>query len=136
VRHRPRAEDGPRVRPRAEQSENTVARGLNDVSVVTMDGFNHQLEGWIHDCPRLFGIEVLHQLGRAFDVGEERGYRLAFAFGDGGIRRLGRDRYVGGAQRGRWRLSASTSGRQCGAAIAAEALPRRVLRATFRTAVG
>jgi hypothetical protein len=58
---------------------------LHDVSVVAIDGFNHQLQSWIDHCPGLLGIEVLHQLGRAFDVGEERGYRLAFAFGNRGI---------------------------------------------------
>ena len=35
----------------------------------------------VDDRARLFGIEVLHQLGRAVYVGEQRGDGLALAFG-------------------------------------------------------
>ena len=52
---------------------------LHDVAVVAMDRFDHQLERRIDDRARFLGIEVLHQLGRALDVGEQRGDRLALA---------------------------------------------------------
>ncbi len=116
---------------RAEQRENAVAGGLHDVSVVAIDGFNPQLQSWIDDCPGLLGIEVLHQLGGAFDVGAERGYRLAFAFGNRGICRFGYDRNLSPAQRGPWRLGGSTTGHQHCPAITAEAFAWRVVRTAF-----
>jgi hypothetical protein len=42
-----------------------------------MNCIHHQLQRWIYDGPRLLGIEVLDQLHRAFDVGEQRSDRLA-----------------------------------------------------------
>ena len=64
---------------RAEQREDAVAGRLHDVAVVAMDRVDHQLERRIDDRARLLGVEVLHQLGRALDVGEQRGDRLALA---------------------------------------------------------
>ena len=64
---------------RAEQREDAVAGGLHDVAVVAMDRVHHQLERRIDDRARLLGIEVLHQLRRALDVGEQRRDRLALA---------------------------------------------------------
>jgi hypothetical protein len=92
---------------RTEQRENAVTGGLHDVSVVSMDRFNHQLQGRIYDCPRLFGIEAFHHLGRALDIGEERGYRLAFAFDNGGICRFGYDRNLPllNGDRGDWAVA-------------------------------
>jgi hypothetical protein len=45
-----------------------------------MHGLHHQLQRRFDDGARLFRIEVFDQLHRAFDVGEERRDRLAFAF--------------------------------------------------------
>src|SRR6266851_4024498 len=62
---------------RAEQSENAVASGLHDVTVVAMRRVDHQLERRINDGARLLGVEVAHQLGRTLDVREQRRDRLA-----------------------------------------------------------
>ena len=63
----------------AKQREDTVASRLHDVAVVAADSVDHQLECGIDNCARLFGIEVLLQLGRSFDIREQRRDRLAFA---------------------------------------------------------
>ena len=65
---------------RAEQREDAVAGALHDVAVVAADRVDHQLERRIDDRARLFGIEVLFEFGRALDIGEQRGDRLALAF--------------------------------------------------------
>ncbi len=57
---------------RAEQGEDTVAGRLHHISVVPLDRFDHQLQGWIDDRASLFGVEVSHQLGRALDIREQR----------------------------------------------------------------
>jgi hypothetical protein len=50
---------------------------LHDETAVTVNGSDHQLEGWIDNRPGLFRIEVLHQFHRAFDVSEQPRYGLA-----------------------------------------------------------
>jgi hypothetical protein len=55
---------------RAEQREDTIAGGLHDVAVVAMDRVDHQLQRGIDNGARLLGVEVLHQLHRALDVGK------------------------------------------------------------------
>jgi hypothetical protein len=55
-----------------EQREDAVTGRLHDVTVVAMRRVDHQLQGRIDNGARLFGVEVLHQLGRALDVGEQR----------------------------------------------------------------
>src|SRR5258708_37374970 len=62
-----------------EQGEDAVACRLDDVTVIAPHGFDHQLQRRIDDRARLFGVEVLHQLGRTLDVGEQRRHRLALA---------------------------------------------------------
>jgi len=52
---------------------------LRDVAAVAMHRRHHKLQHRVDDLTRLLGIEIAHQLGRAFDVGEQRGDRLAFA---------------------------------------------------------
>ena len=71
---------------RAEQSEDSVAGRLRDVTAVAMHRRHHKLQHRIDDRARLLGIEVAHQLGRALDVGEQRGDRLALAFKSIGLR--------------------------------------------------
>src|SRR5229473_2608376 len=51
---------------RAKQRENPVACRLHDVAVVEMRRVDHQLERWVDNCARLFGVKAAHQLGRAF----------------------------------------------------------------------
>ena len=76
---------------RTKQREDPVAGGLHDVAVVAVDRVDHQLQCGIDNRARLFGIEVLLKLGRALDVGEKRGDRLAFAVGGERFnRRVGR----------------------------------------------
>jgi len=55
---------------RSEQREDTVARGLHDGAVVALDRVDHDAQRRVDNCPRLFGIELLHQRGRALEVGE------------------------------------------------------------------
>ena len=64
---------------RTEHREDAVAGGLHDVPVVAMSGVDHQLQRRIDDGARLFGIEILHQIHRTLDVGEQRRDRLAIA---------------------------------------------------------
>ena len=76
---------------RAEQREDAVAGRLHDVAVVAMRRVDHQLQRRIDNRARLFRVEVLHQLGRALDVGEQRRHRLALPLD---IFRGGRLRYA------------------------------------------
>src|SRR5216684_5160433 len=76
---------------RTEQREDAISRGLNDVTVVAMDGFDRQLERGIDDGARLLGVEVAHQLSRALDVGEQRRHRLALPLDRFGRRAIGGD---------------------------------------------
>ena len=55
---------------RIEQRKDAIARGLHYVAFVVMYRVDHAAQGWVYDRTRLFGIEVLHQLHRALDVGE------------------------------------------------------------------
>jgi hypothetical protein len=64
---------------RAKQRENPVARRLHHVTVEAMGCVDRQLERRIDDGACFLRVEVLHQFGRAFDVGEQRGDRLALA---------------------------------------------------------
>ena len=65
---------------RAEQREDAVAGALHDVAVVAAHRVDHQLERRVDNRARFFGIEILFELGRALDVREQRGDRLALAF--------------------------------------------------------
>src|SRR6185437_16239139 len=62
-----------------EQREYPVAGGLDDIAIEETDSIHHQLECRIDNRACFLGIEVLHQLGRTFNVGEYRGYCLALA---------------------------------------------------------
>jgi hypothetical protein len=64
---------------RAEQREDSITGRLHYVAVVAMRGVDHQLERRVDDCARLFGVEVLRQLGRALDISKQRCDRLALA---------------------------------------------------------
>jgi hypothetical protein len=64
---------------RTEQRENAVAGGLHDIPVVAVNCIDHQLERGIDDRARLFRIEIAHQLGRTFDIREQRRDGLALA---------------------------------------------------------
>src|SRR5260370_42449510 len=57
---------------RAEHREDAIAGGLHDVTIVAADRVDHQFERGIDNRARFFGIEVLLQLSRAFDIREQR----------------------------------------------------------------
>ena len=84
---------------RAEQSENAVAGRLRDVAAVAMHRRHHKLQHRVDDRARLFGIEIAHQLGRALDIGEQRGDRLALALERVAGRLLRRDTKIGSGRR-------------------------------------
>ena len=67
---------------RAEQREDAVAGRLHDVAVEVLHRLDHQAQRGIDERLRFFRVDVLHQLGRTLDIGEERGDRLAFAGDD------------------------------------------------------
>ena len=64
---------------RAEDCEDAVAGRLRNVAAVTMHRCHHKLQHRVDDRARLLGIEIAHQLGRAFYVGEQGGDGLALA---------------------------------------------------------
>ena len=88
---------------------------LHDVAVKAACGVDHQPKCRVDDRTRLFGIEILPELGRIHDVDEQRRNHFAFALwnglsfdgsaeGETEDRRLGRIDRVG-SRRG-WRLLA------------------------------
>src|SRR5262249_44134498 len=65
---------------RTENREDAIAGALHDVTVVAMDGADHQLQRRVNDSSSLLGVEVLHQVHRTFNIGEQGTDRFAFAF--------------------------------------------------------
>src|SRR5215469_5779630 len=63
-----------------KQCKDAIAGRLHDVAVVAAARIDHELEGGIDDGARLLRVEVLLKFGRAFDIREQRGDGLAFAF--------------------------------------------------------
>ena len=64
---------------RAKKREDAVTGRLHDVPVVPSRRINHELKRRIDNRARLFGVELLHQLGRTLDVREQRGDGLALS---------------------------------------------------------
>src|SRR6266851_5099685 len=121
---------------RAEQSENAVAGGLHDVTVVAMRRVDHQLQRGVDNRAGLFRIEVAHQLGRALDVREQRRDRLALALDRLGSLPLRRD--PNAAICSRCERLATVHAHilaELPAAISTELRARRVVRITVRTAI-
>ncbi len=73
----------------AEQCEDAVAGGLHDVAVVAMHRVDHQLQRRVDNRACLLRVEVLLQLGRAFNIRKQCSDRLALT-----IERFGRSRLV------------------------------------------
>ena len=65
---------------RAEQRHDAVAHRPADGALVAVDGLHHALEDGVEELPRILGVAVVDQLGRALDVGEQDGDLLALAF--------------------------------------------------------
>ena len=66
----------------AEHREDAVAGRLHHVAIVAIHRRDHELEGGIDDRAGFLRIEVLLQLGRALDIGEQRRNGLALALHD------------------------------------------------------
>ena len=62
-----------------KEGEDTVAQGLRDVAVVLMHGVHHELQRRIDNRAHLFRVEAFDQRRRAFEIGKQRGDRLALA---------------------------------------------------------
>jgi len=63
-----------------EDGENAVPGRLHDITALSVDGFDHQLECGIDNGSRLLRVQVLHdELHRALDIGEQRRDHLALA---------------------------------------------------------
>jgi hypothetical protein len=60
-----------------EQCEDSIAGGLNYVAAIVIRRLDHQMQGGIDKCARLFRIEFLHQFHRPLDIGEQGGDGLA-----------------------------------------------------------
>jgi hypothetical protein len=56
---------------------------------------HHQFECRVDDCPRLLGVEVLHQIHRTLDVGKQRGDHLALTVKQLAGRLFRRDTNIG-----------------------------------------
>jgi hypothetical protein len=63
----------------AEEGEDAVAGGLGDVAAVVLHRLHHQLKGWIDDGFGFLRIEVLDQVHRSLNVGEQCGHRFSLA---------------------------------------------------------
>jgi hypothetical protein len=98
-----------------------------------MHRVDHQLECRINDRARLLGVEVLHQIHRALDIGEQRRDRLAPALHDGLRISLCRDANCLGLCVGGDRASGWRSERRC--ALAAELRVRNILKTAGPAAV-
>jgi hypothetical protein len=142
---------------RAEQREDAAAGRLHDVTVVAPHRVDHQLERRIENRARLLGVQVLLELCRSLDFGEQRRDRLALtlcrerfkrrvgAYSNRGTRRLvsGHRCSGGGWQRGTAISTELLLGRivpaalgasicQRGAAVPTKPLARRIFGSTLR----
>ena len=69
---------------RAEQRHDAVAHDLAHRAAVLLDGFAHVLEYWVEQRARFLRIAIGDEFHRSFEVGEENGDELSFAFDGGG----------------------------------------------------
>ena len=78
ARSKPHAADGPH-----ERRARRTAQGCHHRSTAQRsrrsDGPRRSSSGARIDATRVFGIKILHQLGRALDIGEQRGNQFALA---------------------------------------------------------
>ena len=100
-----------------------------------MHGRHHQLQHRVDDRARFLGIEIAHQLCRALDVGEQRGYGVALAVDRcRNVWLLRRDANLGNLRCCFWRLvdTGLDMTAKRGAAVATESLGRFVMSAAGR----
>jgi hypothetical protein len=115
-----------------EQSEDAVAGGLNDVTVIASDGLDHDAQCRIDDRSGVLGVEVFHQLRRTLDVREQGRDGLAFAVGRrrrGGL--LQRDANSRGSRACWWRRGQPGFCAQGARTLRAESGLGRILRTTL-----
>src|SRR5262249_24557006 len=142
-----------------KESKDAIAGGLGHEAFVAMHGIHHKLQGRIDDGAGLFGIKILHEGHRAFDIGKEGSDGLALALRrTSGLQRLplGQDtlsemfRSVGDRSRVRSLKSGARSrfpfspfaffpfpsgpSRKQGATFTTELKSQRILEATLRAA--
>src|SRR5712692_4961549 len=139
---------------RAEQGKDAIARVLDHVAFIAMDRIHHELDGWIDNGARLFGIEVFHEVHRAFDVGKKGSYGFAFAVRGGtrfpccllGPNALGKvrgrvangglgSRRVRGPKSGVRSLRGNRTRCEGGATLSTKLKAERIVKPTPRTAV-
>jgi hypothetical protein len=103
-----------------------------------MDRVDHQAQSWINDRARLFWIQLLHQIHRTSDVGEEGGHCLALLLGDVSQGRFARyaNRAIGSSAVS-WRSGTGQClGLERVAALSTEFEGRRILESTMGAAAG
>jgi hypothetical protein len=59
-----------------EQGEDSVPGRLNYVASIVIHRVDHQVQCRIYNGARLLRIDLLHQIHRALDIGEQSGDRL------------------------------------------------------------
>src|ERR1700674_4205608 len=120
---------------RAEQREDAIAGRLHDVAVVAAYRLDHQLQRGIDDRAGFFGIEILLQFRRAFDIREQRGDCFALALGNFTARRFrtNPERRLRSLNARCWQLDLSRRGKR-GATVAAELPDGFVFSAALRAA--
>src|SRR5713226_2399482 len=67
----------------AKKGKDAIAGGLSDVAVIAVDGVHHELESRVDDGASFFRVEVLNQIHRAFNVGEEGSNSFALTVREG-----------------------------------------------------
>src|SRR5215467_6308004 len=46
---------------RTEQGEDAIAEHLGHIALIAMHGVHHQLQCWVDNCSRFFGVEAFDQ---------------------------------------------------------------------------
>ena len=64
---------------RAKECKNAIAHGLGHIAFVAMHRSHHEVQGRVNDGAGFFGVEVLNEVHRAFDIGKQRGNGFALA---------------------------------------------------------
>jgi len=75
----------------AKQRNKVVPKRIHHVAVILMHGVDHELKRRVDDRVGFFGVQLLHQLGRAREDGVQRGDGLPRSVNCFGRRAIGRD---------------------------------------------
>jgi hypothetical protein len=63
-----------------KQGHDAIAQHLVHRALIAVHGIHHAVNGRIQELLGGFRVEVLDQLGRVFDIGEQHRHLLALAF--------------------------------------------------------